>query len=52
MVLITKRSKVALIGGHTIYKIEDTVMQYIPNDGVRYTHPDEPRYIYNIHASV
>ncbi|XP_060590495.1 polyphosphoinositide phosphatase-like isoform X1 [Ruditapes philippinarum] len=45
MVLITKRSKVALIGGHTIYKIEDTVMQYIPNDGVRYTHPDEPRYV-------
>lgn len=45
MVLITKRSKVALIGGHTIYKIEDTVMQYIPNDGVRFTHPDEPKYV-------
>lgn len=45
MILITKRSKVALLGSHTIYKVEDTVMQYIPNDGVRYTHADEPRYV-------
>lgn len=33
------------IGGHAIYKIEDTNMIYIPNDSVRVTHPDEARYI-------
>lgn len=31
------------IGGHAIYKIEDTNMIYIPNDSVRITHPDEAR---------
>jgi len=44
MVLITKRRRVAQIGGHTIYKIEDTTMVYIPNDLIRYVHPDEQRY--------
>ncbi|WAR06934.1 FIG4-like protein [Mya arenaria] len=29
MVLITKRSAAAVIGGHVIYKIEDTVMLYV-----------------------
>ncbi|KAI3363733.1 hypothetical protein L3Q82_001349 [Scortum barcoo] len=33
------------IGGHSIYKIEDTSMIYIPNDSVRVTHPDEARYV-------
>lgn len=33
------------IGGHAIYKIEDTNMIYIPNDSVRITHPDEARYV-------
>ncbi|KAL4232644.1 phosphatidylinositol-3 [Mactra antiquata] len=51
MILITKRSKVALIGEHTIYKVEDTILQYIPNDGVRFSHPDEPRY-YKMFQSV
>uniref|UniRef100_A0AAR2LDK9 SAC domain-containing protein n=1 Tax=Pygocentrus nattereri TaxID=42514 RepID=A0AAR2LDK9_PYGNA len=41
IILITKRRKVADIGGHSIYKIEDTNMIYIPNDSVRVTHPDE-----------
>ncbi|XP_063079135.1 polyphosphoinositide phosphatase [Engraulis encrasicolus] len=45
LVLITKRRKVADIGGHSIYKIEDTNMIYIPNDSVRVTHPDEARYV-------
>ncbi|XP_041950310.1 LOW QUALITY PROTEIN: polyphosphoinositide phosphatase [Alosa sapidissima] len=45
IVLITKRRKVADIGGHSIYKIEDTNMIYIPNDSVRATHPDEARYV-------
>lgn len=44
MVLITKRRKMADIGGHSIYKIEDTSMIYIPNDSARVTHPDEARY--------
>lgn len=44
IVLITKRRKMADIGGHSIYKIEDTTMMYIPNDSVRVTHPDEARY--------
>ncbi|KAI8520730.1 phosphatidylinositol-3,5-bisphosphate 5-phosphatase [Branchiostoma belcheri] len=45
IVLITKRRRVAILGGHTIYKIEDTSMIYIPNDSVRYAHPDESRYV-------
>ncbi|XP_036438187.1 polyphosphoinositide phosphatase isoform X2 [Colossoma macropomum] len=45
IILITKRRKVADIGGHSIYKIEDTNMIYIPNDSVRVTHPDEARYV-------
>ncbi|KAG8582449.1 hypothetical protein GDO81_008056 [Engystomops pustulosus] len=45
IVLITKRRKMADIGGHAIYKIEDTSMLYIPNDSVRVTHPDEARYL-------
>jgi len=44
MVLITKRRRVALIGCHAVFKIEDTCMVYIPNDLVRSAHPDEPRY--------
>ncbi|XP_061479575.1 polyphosphoinositide phosphatase isoform X2 [Rhineura floridana] len=45
IVLITKRRKMADIGGHAVYKIEDTTMIYIPNDSVRVTHPDEARYL-------
>ncbi|XP_061602667.1 polyphosphoinositide phosphatase isoform X2 [Cololabis saira] len=45
IVLITKRRRMADIGGHSIYKIEDTTMIYIPNDSVRVTHPDEARYV-------
>ena len=45
IILITKREKVALVGWHSVYKIEDTMMQYIPNESVRYTHPDEQRYV-------
>lgn len=44
IVLITKRRKMADIGGHSIYKIEDTSMIYIPNDSVRVAHTDEARY--------
>uniref|UniRef100_A0A8C5XEC2 FIG4 phosphoinositide 5-phosphatase n=1 Tax=Microcebus murinus TaxID=30608 RepID=A0A8C5XEC2_MICMU len=50
IVLITKRRKMADIGGHAIYKIEDTNMIYIPNDSVRVTHPDEARYVLMVTA--
>ncbi|XP_043474019.1 polyphosphoinositide phosphatase [Leptopilina heterotoma] len=45
IILVTKRRKVGVIGHHTIYKIEDTSMIYIPNDSVRIFHPDEQRYV-------
>lgn len=45
IILVTKRRKVAVIGHHTIYKIEDTSMIYIPSDTVRVFHPDEQRYV-------
>ena len=33
-----------MIGPHSVYKIADTLMLYIPNDEVREAHPDETRY--------
>lgn len=45
IILITKRRKVAAIGHHTIYKIQDTHMIYIPHESIRNIHPDEPRYV-------
>jgi len=44
IILITKRRKVGLIGHHTIYKIEDTSMIYIPSES-KEQHPDEQRYL-------
>ncbi|XP_076064117.1 polyphosphoinositide phosphatase FIG4 [Oratosquilla oratoria] len=45
MILVTKRRKVAVIGLHTIYKVEDTHMIYIPNESVRKYHEDETKYV-------
>ncbi|XP_077866108.1 polyphosphoinositide phosphatase-like [Saccoglossus kowalevskii] len=45
IILITKRRRIAVIGGHNIYKIEDTSMIYIPNDSVRQANSDESRYV-------
>ncbi|XP_075238567.1 polyphosphoinositide phosphatase FIG4 isoform X2 [Lycorma delicatula] len=45
LIVVTKRRRVAVIGLHTIYKIEDTSMIYIPSESVRIPHPDEPRYL-------
>lgn len=45
IIVINKRRKVAVIGHHSIYKIQDTNMIYIPNDIVRTVHPDEQRYV-------
>ena len=35
----------AVIGGHTIYKIEDTSMMYIPQTGPRNQSSDESRFV-------
>ncbi|XP_043259032.1 polyphosphoinositide phosphatase isoform X1 [Colletes gigas] len=45
IILVTKRCRVAVVGHHTIYKVLDTSMIYIPNDTVRVFHPDEQRYV-------
>lgn len=45
IILITKRCKIAVIGHHAIYKIEETNMIYIPHETVRLIHPEEPRYV-------
>lgn len=45
MVLITKRAKLAELGGHSIYKIEGSSMIYIPNSTVRVFNPEESRYL-------
>ncbi|ODM99498.1 Polyphosphoinositide phosphatase [Orchesella cincta] len=44
IVLVTKRRKVATIGYHSVYKIEDTACIYIPCDGPS-KNPDELRYL-------
>ncbi|XP_004348141.1 sac domain-containing inositol phosphatase 3 [Capsaspora owczarzaki ATCC 30864] len=46
MILITKRRRVALIGAHYVYKIEETTMLSICHPSVRLQrHPDEIRYL-------
>ncbi|XP_039259102.2 polyphosphoinositide phosphatase-like [Styela clava] len=45
MILVTKRSVAAELGGHRIFKVEDTSMIYIPNSNARISHPDESRYL-------
>lgn len=45
IILVTKRRKIAVIGSHSIYKIEDTSTIYIPSDTSKPLHPDEQRYL-------
>ncbi|KAL4715486.1 hypothetical protein ACJJTC_009112 [Scirpophaga incertulas] len=45
IILVTKRRKIAVIGAHSIYKIEDTSTIYIPTDVSKPQHPDEQRYL-------
>ncbi|KAJ1519714.1 hypothetical protein ONE63_004974 [Megalurothrips usitatus] len=45
IILVTKRRHAAMIGHHSIFKVEDTALIYIPNDGVRKAHPDEAHYL-------
>uniref|UniRef100_A0A1X7TUT7 SAC domain-containing protein n=1 Tax=Amphimedon queenslandica TaxID=400682 RepID=A0A1X7TUT7_AMPQE len=45
IILITKRKPVANIGGHILYKIEDTAMHCLSAPTGRPAHPDESKYI-------
>ncbi|CAF1560283.1 unnamed protein product, partial [Didymodactylos carnosus] len=45
MILITKRTQVAAIGYHNIYKIEETVMLSITNEDIRKINSDENKYL-------
>ncbi|XP_060803876.1 polyphosphoinositide phosphatase [Amyelois transitella] len=45
IILVTKRRKIAMIGAHSIYKIEDTATIYIPSENTKPQHPDEQRYL-------
>lgn len=45
IIVITQRAKVGVIGPHVIYKIMNTAVIPIPNDTVKYTHPDESRFV-------
>lgn len=45
IILVRKRRKIAAIGSHSIYKIEDTATIYIPNESNKPPHPDEQRYL-------
>ncbi|KAJ1569358.1 phosphatidylinositol-3,5-bisphosphate 5-phosphatase [Cladochytrium tenue] len=49
MILITKRRPVALIGGHHIYHIDDTLMISIPGPGTKVERkPEEANYTYDL----
>lgn len=50
MILVTRRSIVAEVGGHCFYKVEDTSMVYIPNNSIRISHPDESKYLKSFQA--
>lgn len=45
LILIIKRRKVASIGYHTIYKVEDTKLVYIPNEQPKEFINEEARYV-------
>eukprot|EP00118_Oscarella_pearsei_P006754 m.31126 g.31126 ORF g.31126 m.31126 type:complete len:875 (+) comp31452_c0_seq2:148-2772(+) len=45
IILITERKRIAYIGSHAVYKVEDTTIFPIPNNSVRVSHPDEGRYL-------
>ena len=44
MILITRRSQVARIGYHRIYKIDETSMVSITNEDIKKVHPDESKW--------
>lgn len=44
MLVITRRSQVARIGYHRIYKIDETTMLSLANEDNKKVHPDETKY--------
>eukprot|EP00117_Sycon_ciliatum_P027066 scpid21982/ scgid0701/ Polyphosphoinositide phosphatase; Phosphatidylinositol 3,5-bisphosphate 5-phosphatase; SAC domain-containing protein 3 len=44
LILITKKTCAALIGGHAIHKVEDTQLIYIPHEGRGRHDPNEAKY--------
>ncbi|XKL65495.1 hypothetical protein PGB90_008915 [Kerria lacca] len=45
LLLVTERRRIASIGLHVIYKIEDTNLLYIPHEAFRIPNHNEPRYL-------
>ncbi|KAJ3414686.1 phosphatidylinositol-3,5-bisphosphate 5-phosphatase [Chytridiales sp. JEL 0842] len=46
IILVTKRSAVALIGGNYVYHIDDTLLISVPGPGIKYERkPEESRYV-------
>lgn len=43
MIIITRRSQIARIGYHRIYKIDETMMLSITNEDTKKAHPDESK---------
>ena len=43
MILIMRRSQVARIGYHRIFKVEETTMLSLANEDVKKVHPDESK---------
>lgn len=43
MLLVTKKTEVAMIGGHRIYHIEDTAMIPVQSKGDLPSHPEEAK---------
>ena len=43
MIIITRRSQIARIGYHRIYKIDETTMLSITNEDHKKPHPDESK---------
>ena len=44
IIFIVRRLKCAMVGFHSIYKIEETKTVYVPNSESRQAHQDEARY--------
>lgn len=43
MIIITRRSQIARIGYHRIYKIDETTMLSLTNEDNKKAHPDESK---------
>ena len=52
MIVITRRSQVARIGYHRIYKIDETAMLSITNEDIKKVHPDESKSVASISSLI